>query len=175
VNRGVVLTGREESRAHAGGVSSPSADKPKSDAGASLAKLNSSVSDVEDHHGDKRAGGRPRSVVILVSPAGVVNGTEVAAMSDDESRARIPTTTVFSRIGPDQNQNHQGGTKDGTRCRLSGDGVNDAVALASRGRRHLRRLRNAVAKGRRRRSATGQDLGVLAEGVMEGRRIFATP
>jgi len=50
-------------------------------------------------------------------------------MSDDELEAAIPTTPYFPhRPGPEVT-NHQGGTKDRTRCRFLGDGVNDAVAL----------------------------------------------
>ena len=111
---------------------------------------------------------------IGVACAGVVNGTEVAAMSDDELEAAIPTTTVFSRIGPDQKSRIiKVARRTGRDVAFLGDGVNDAVALHHADVGISVDSGTDVAKDAADVVLLDKDLGVLAEGVMEGRRIFA--
>jgi len=110
---------------------------------------------------------------IGVACAGVVNGTEVAAMSDDELEAAIPTTTVFPASARTRSHESSRWHEGRTRCRLSGDGVNDAVALHHADVGISVDSGTDVAKDAADVVLLDKDLGVLAEGVMEGRRIFA--
>ena len=150
------------------------ADKPKSDAGASLAKLQQLGIDVKIITGDNGQVAAKVCRDIGVACAGVVNGTEVAAMSDDELEAAIPTTTVFSRIGPDQKSRIiKVARRTGRDVAFLGDGVNDAVALHHADVGISVDSGTDVAKDAADVVLLDKDLGVLAEGVMEGRRIFA--
>jgi Mg2+-importing ATPase len=95
-------------------------------------------------------------------------------MDDDALAAAIPDTTVFSRVGPDQKARIvKVARRDGADVAFMGDGVNDAVAL------HVADVgisvdsATDVAKDAADIVLLDKDLGVLATGVAEGRRIFA--
>jgi Mg2+-importing ATPase len=104
----------------------------------------------------------------------VLSGVEVEKMSDDELEAAIPTTTVFARIGPDQKSRIiKVARRTGRDVAYMGDGVNDAVALHHADVGISVDSGTDVAKDAADVVLLDKDLGVLAEGVMEGRRIFA--
>jgi Mg2+-importing ATPase len=150
------------------------ADKPKSDAGASLAKLQQLGVEVKIITGDNGQVAAKVCRDIGLACAGVVSGTELEAMSDDELEAAIPTTTVFARIGPDQKSRIiKVARRTGRDVAFLGDGVNDAVALHHADVGISVDSGTDVAKDAADVVLLDKDLGVLAEGVMEGRRIFA--
>jgi Mg2+-importing ATPase len=150
------------------------ADKPKSDAGASLGKLQQLGVEVKIITGDNGQVAAKVCRDIGLACAGVVSGTEVKAMSDDELEAAIPTTTVFARIGPDQKSRIiKVARRTGRDVAFLGDGVNDAVALHHADVGISVDSGTDVAKDAADVVLLDKDLGVLAEGVMEGRRIFA--
>ena len=150
------------------------ADKPKSDAGASLEKLQQLGVEVKIITGDNGQVAAKVCRDIGLACAGVVSGTEVEAMSDDELEAAIPTTTVFARIGPDQKSRIiKVARRTGRDVAFLGDGVNDAVALHHADVGISVDSGTDVAKDAADVVLLDKDLGVLAEGVMEGRRIFA--
>ena len=150
------------------------ADKPKSDAGASLAKLQQLGVEVKIITGDNGQVAAKVCRDIGLACAGVVSGTDVQAMSDDELEAAIPTTTVFARIGPDQKSRIiKVARRTGRDVAFLGDGVNDAVALHHADVGISVDSGTDVAKDAADVVLLDKDLGVLAEGVMEGRRIFA--
>jgi len=104
---------------------------------------------------------------------GVLSGPELESLDDDQLEAAIATTTIFARIGPAQKSRIiKVARRTGRDVAFLGDGVNDAVAL------HHADVGISVDPDRRRKDAADvvlldKDLGVLADGVMEGRRIFA--
>ena len=150
------------------------ADKPKSDAGASLAKLEQLGVEVKIITGDNGQVAAKVCRDIGLACAGVVSGTEVEAMSDDQLELAIPTTTVFARIGPDQKSRIINvARRTGRDVAFLGDGVNDAVALHHADVGISVDSGTDVAKDAADVVLLDKDLGVLAEGVMEGRRIFA--
>ncbi len=150
------------------------ADKPKSDAGASLGKLQQLGVEVKIITGDNGQVAAKVCRDIGLACAGVVSGTDVQAMSDDELEAAIPTTTVFARIGPDQKSRIiKVARRTGRDVAFLGDGVNDAVALHHADVGISVDSGTDVAKDAADVVLLDKDLGVLAEGVMEGRRIFA--
>ena len=150
------------------------ADKPKSDAGASLGKLQQLGVEVKIITGDNGQVAAKVCRDIGLACAGVVSGTDVEAMSDDELEAAIPTTTVFARIGPDQKSRIiKVARRTGRDVAFLGDGVNDAVALHHADVGISVDSGTDVAKDAADVVLLDKDLGVLAEGVMEGRRIFA--
>ena len=106
------------------------ADRPKADAGASIAKLRALGVEVKIITGDNGLVAAKVCSEIGLACAGVLNGAEVEALSDDELAAAIPTTTVFARIGPDQKSRIiKVARRTGKDVAFLGDGVNDAVAL----------------------------------------------
>ena len=104
----------------------------------------------------------------------MLSGAEVEALDDDHLEAAIPTTTVFARISPDQKSRIiKVARRTGKDVAFLGDGVNDAVALHHADVGISVDSGTDVAKDAADVVLLDKDLGVLAEGVMEGRRIFA--
>jgi Mg2+-importing ATPase len=149
-------------------------DPPKPDAADSLARLATLGIDVKIVTGDNE---RVAQKVCndLGLPAGeVVNGSSIDALSDEELRAKIPATTIFARVTPEQKsriilQARAGGIDVG----YMGDGVNDAVALHDADVGISVESAVDVAKDAADILLLKKDLGTLADGVVEGRRIFA--
>ena len=111
---------------------------------------------------------------IGVDCTGVLSGAEVDSLDDDQLEAAIPATTVFARISPDQKSRIiKVARRTGKDVAFLGDGVNDAVALHHADVGISVDSGTDVAKEAADVVLLDKDLGVLAEGVMEGRRIFA--
>ena len=105
---------------------------------------------------------------------GIMTGAELQVLSDDELAAAIPDTTIFARVSPDQKSRIiKVARSRGTDIAFLGDGVNDAVALHAADVGISVDSAADVAKDAADIVLLDKDLGVLAEGVMEGRRIFA--
>ncbi len=149
------------------------ADRPKADAGASIAQLERLGVDVKIITGDNGLVAAKVCLEIGLDCAGVLNGEEVEALSDDRLEAAILTTTVFARISPDQKSRIiKVARRTGKDVAFLGDGVNDAVALHHADVGISVDSGTDVAKDAADVVLLDKDLSVLAEGVMEGRRIF---
>jgi Mg2+-importing ATPase len=149
-------------------------DRPKADAGASIAKLNRLEIAVKVITGDNGtvAGKVCRDIGLDVE--GVLTGAELEQLDDDALAAAIPHTTVFARVSPDQKSRIiKLARRGGVDVAFLGDGVNDAVALHAADVGISVESATDVAKDAADIVLLDKDLGVLAEGVMEGRRIFA--
>jgi Mg2+-importing ATPase len=150
------------------------ADRPKADAGSSIAQLQRLGVDVKIITGDNGLVAAKVCADIGFHCAAVLTGTEVESLDDEHLAAAIPATTVFARISPDQKSRiikvARGTGKD---VAFLGDGVNDAVALHHADVGISVDSGTDVAKDAADVVLLDKDLGVLAEGVMEGRRIFA--
>jgi Mg2+-importing ATPase len=150
------------------------ADRPKADAGASIAQLERLGVEVKIITGDNGLVASKVCSEIGVNCSGVLTGTQVEALDDDALEAAILTTTVFARIGPDQKSRIiKVARRTGKDVAFLGDGVNDAVALHHADVGISVDSGTDVAKDAADVVLLDKDLGVLAEGVMEGRRIFA--
>jgi P-type Mg2+ transporter len=149
-------------------------DRPKQGVAAAVAKLVGLGVTIKVITGDNGtvAAKVCRDIGLLVD--GVITGAELAALSDDEAAERIAATTVFSRISPEQKARIVAiARRTGIDVAFLGDGVNDAVALHAADIGISVESATDVAKDAADIVLLDKDLGVLAEGILEGRRIFA--
>jgi len=109
-----------------------------------------------------------------IEVAGVLTGADLARLDDKGLAAAIPGTTVFARVSPDQKSRIITVARStGADVAFMGDGVNDAVAIHHADVGISVDSGTDVAKDAADVVLLEKDLGVLATGVMEGRRIFA--
>jgi Mg2+-importing ATPase len=149
-------------------------DRPKADAGDAIARLAALGISVRIITGDNGAVAAKVCRDINMPVHGIVTGAELDAIDDDALAALIPNTTVFARVGPDQKSRIvKVARRDGADVAFLGDGVNDAVALHVADVGISVNSATDVAKDAADIVMLDKDLGVLADGVTEGRRIFA--
>ena len=150
------------------------ADRPKADAGSAIAQLGRLGVQVKIITGDNGLVAAKVCSQIGMDCTGVVSGSELESLDDDQLAASIETTTVFARISPDQKSRIiKVARRTGKDVAFLGDGVNDAVALHHADVGISVDSGTDVAKEAADVVLLDKDLGVLADGVMEGRRIFA--
>lgn len=150
------------------------ADRIKSDARESLATLARLGVDVKVITGDNGLVAAKVCGDLGLSVAGIVTNVDLASMDDDHLAAAIPATTIFARVSPDDKSRViKVARRTGKDVAFLGDGVNDAVALHHADVGISVDSGTDVAKDAADVVLLDKDLGVLAEGVMEGRRIFS--
>ncbi|MEV2225958.1 magnesium-translocating P-type ATPase [Nocardia vinacea] len=107
-------------------------------------------------------------------PGGVLTGPEIDRLDDPQLRERISTTTIFARVDPEQKARIVHAERAcGVDVAFLGDGVNDALALHAADVGISVDSATDVAKDAADVVLLEKDLHLLADGVMEGRRIFA--
>jgi P-type Mg2+ transporter len=149
-------------------------DRPKADAGQSIAKLNGLGVTVKVITGDNPIVAAKVCRDLGLEVEQVRTGAELEQLDDDALAAAIGHTTVFARISPDQKSRIiKVARRTGVDVAFLGDGVNDAVALHAADVGVSVEGATDVAKDAADIVLLDKDLGVLADGVMEGRRIFA--
>ena len=103
-----------------------------------------------------------------------LTGVQIEQLSDEQLASQIDATTVFARIAPEQKARIiRVQRAAGADVAFMGDGVNDAVALHHADVGISVDTATDVAKDAADIVLLDRDLGVLADGVVEGRRIFA--
>ena len=117
----------------------------------------------------------PRSAATSASTVGeVLSGADLDRLDDDALAAALPATTVFARVAPSQKARIVKVARTlHTDVAFLGDGVNDAVALHAADVGISVESGTDVAKDAADIVLLDKDLAVLADGVVEGRRIFA--
>jgi Mg2+-importing ATPase len=149
-------------------------DRPKADAGAAVSELASLGIDVKIITGDNGTVAAKVCHDIGIPVAAVLTGTEIEELDDDALATAIPGTTIFARVGPDQKSRLiKVARRTGVDVAFLGDGVNDAAALHAADIGISVESATEVAKDAADIVLLDKDLGVLADGVREGRRIFA--
>jgi Mg2+-importing ATPase len=149
-------------------------DRPKANARASLDQLEALGITVKIATGDNARVAEKVCDELGVLSGGTLTGAAVEAMSDPELAAAAREASIFARVSPEQKARiirllRQSGGSVG----FMGDGVNDALALHAADIGISVDSATDVAKDAADVVLLDKDLGVLAEGVMEGRRIFA--
>jgi P-type Mg2+ transporter len=124
-------------------------------------------------------GDNPRVAVKVCSELGIpvtgtLTGSQLDEMDDHALEAALPNTNIFARVTPEQKSRIIRLQRvQHTDVAFLGDGVNDAVALHDADVGISVESATDVAKDAADIVLLEKDLGILADGVVEGRRIFS--
>ena len=150
------------------------ADNPKSAARGSLAQLAALGIEVKIATGDNPQVAEKVCAELGLLSKGTVTGSRLEQIGDGELDAVARDHTIFARISPEQKARLISSLRrTGRSVGFLGDGVNDALALHSADVGISVDTATDVAKDAADVVLMDKDLGVLATGVAEGRRIFA--
>lgn len=104
----------------------------------------------------------------------ILTGSEIAALSGEELKARVREAELFAEVDPGQKEAIILALKDaGAVVGYMGDGINDAPALHAADVGISVESASDIAKSAASIVLLEQDLGVLLAGIREGRKIFA--
>lgn len=150
------------------------ADNPKADVHDSLSRLKALGIEVKVATGDNPSVAEKVCNDIGLPSKGTITGAELQQLSDEELTVVARNHTIFARISPEQKARVISSLRNSQRSvGFLGDGVNDALALHSADVGISVDTATDVAKDAADVVLLEKDLGVLADGVAEGRRIFA--
>ncbi|MEA9983820.1 magnesium-translocating P-type ATPase [Subtercola sp. RTI3] len=149
-------------------------DKPKPDARDSLERLRQLGVSVKIATGDNALVAEKVLEDIGLSSGGTLTGSDIDAMTDADLKIAAAAATIFARVSPEQKARVITALRHtGRAVAFLGDGVNDALALHQADIGISVETAADVAKDAADVLLLDKDLGVLADGVIEGRRIFA--
>jgi Mg2+-importing ATPase len=149
-------------------------DKPKPAAAASLQRLAALGITVKICTGDNPLVAEKVCTELGLVSGGTLTGPDLERMTDEILTVAAQSTTIFARVSPEQKARlirllrHRGRAVG-----FLGDGVNDALALHAADVGISVDTATDVAKDAADIILLDKDLGVIADGVTEGRRIFA--
>ncbi len=149
-------------------------DRPKDSAAASIARLGELGITVKVVTGDNPVVAETVCRQIGLDSGGTLAGPDLDTMDDDALDAAMADTSIFARVSPQQKARILSAQRRcGSAVAFMGDGVNDALALHHADVGISVDTATDVAKDAADIILLEQDLGVVADGVAEGRRIFA--
>jgi Mg2+-importing ATPase len=150
------------------------ADPPKADAAESIARLLRLGIELKVLTGDNERTAAHVCRELGLPVKGTARGADLGGLSEDQLARLVAETTIFARVGPEQKEALVAAAqRNGDDVAFLGDGVNDALAL--HGADVGISVDGAVDVAREAADVVllEKSLGVLADGVAEGRRIFA--
>ncbi len=148
-------------------------DPPKASARQALVRLASLGIDVKVITGDNPLVAQRVCTELGLAVRGVVTGSELRGLDDETLRDLVARTTIFARVSPEDKERIVRAQRAGGDVAFLGDGVNDASAIHAADIGISVDTATDVAKDAADIVLLEKDLGVLADGVIEGRRIFA--
>jgi Mg2+-importing ATPase len=148
-------------------------DRPKADAHEALEQLKRLDVAVKIITGDNDRVAQKVCTDIGLAVDGTLTGAQLDLLDDAQLAAALPKTTIFARVNPEQKSRVIKAERAlGSTVGFLGDGVNDAVALHDADVGISVQTATDVAKDAADIVLLDKDLGILAGGVVEGRRIF---
>ena len=149
-------------------------DQPKPSAAGSIARVGTLGITVKIVTGDNPIVAETVCRTLGMVSAGTLTGVEVDALDDDALTEAVTHTSIFARVSPEQKARILSAQRRaGSAVAFLGDGVNDALALHHADVGISVDSATDVAKDAADIILLERDLDVLADGVAEGRRIFA--
>jgi Mg2+-importing ATPase len=149
-------------------------DRPKPDAADALSRLERLGVEVKVITGDNDLVAKKVCEDVGLEVRGAITGSELDALDDAELARRLPQTTIFARVTPEQKSRVVKAQRQlGADVGFLGDGVNDAVALHDADAGISVDSATDVAKDAADIVLLDKDLAILADGIVEGRRTFA--
>jgi Mg2+-importing ATPase len=149
-------------------------DPPKSDAAAAVARLARLGVELKVLTGDHERSAAGVCERLGVPVKGAARGDDVESLDGPVLAELIARTTVFARVTPEQKARIVAAAQHpGTDVAFLGDGVNDALALRQADVGISVDTAMDVAREAADVVLLEKSLDVLADGVVEGRRIFA--
>jgi Mg2+-importing ATPase len=149
-------------------------DRPKDDARKSLQRLADLGITVKIATGDNARVAERVCADLGLTAGATLTGVELDELSDPELGELVGETRIFARVSPEQKARVIRLLRaNGSAVGFLGDGVNDALALHDADIGISVDTATDVAKDAADVVLLDKDLGVLADGVTEGRRIFA--
>ena len=150
------------------------ADEPKAAARQSLSELADLGIELKIATGDNPRVAEKVCADLGLASKGTITGAQLEPLGDDEFAEAAQNHTIFARISPEQKARLIASLRrNGRSVGFLGDGVNDALALHAADVGISVDSAADVAKDAADVLLLEKDLGVLATGVAEGRRIFA--
>ncbi|WP_309230639.1 magnesium-translocating P-type ATPase [Nocardia sp. SYP-A9097] len=150
------------------------ADPPKSTAHHAITRLTALGVRVKVITGDNPKVAARVCAQLGLPPGDSLTGVEVDRLTDAELTEKLHTTTIFARIDPEQKARIVRAQRAlGVDVAYLGDGVNDALALHAADVGISVDSATDVAKDAADVVLLEKDLQVLADGVTQGRRVFA--
>jgi Mg2+-importing ATPase len=148
-------------------------DPPKAGAADSLRRLAGLGITVKIATGDNAVVAEKVCADLGLTSGGTLTGAGIDALDDAGLTAAATEATIFARVSPEQKARLVRLLRHGHDVGFLGDGVNDALALHAADVGLSVDTAADVAKDAADVVLLQKDLGVLADGVAEGRRIFA--
>ncbi|OBC00408.1 magnesium-translocating P-type ATPase [Mycobacterium sp. 852013-50091_SCH5140682] len=150
------------------------ADEPKAAARQSLTELAALGIELKIATGDNAQVAEKVCGDLGLASKGTITGSQLDGLDDDSFAKATADHTIFARISPEQKARLvTAARRTGRSVGFLGDGVNDALALHAADVGISVDTATDVAKDAADVVLLEKDLGVLATGVAEGRRIFA--
>jgi Mg2+-importing ATPase len=150
------------------------ADPPKADAKETLQQLKDLGVGLKVITGDNRAVAASISHRVGIESPVIVTGSDLRTLSEEAVRQRVHDADVFAEVEPNQKEQIILALKHGGQVvGYLGDGINDASALHAADVGISVATAVDVAREAAQVVLLKQDLGVLVQGVREGRRTFA--
>ena len=149
-------------------------DPTKADAAEAIAELVSLGVATKVITGDNRYAAAHAAAAVGLSVEGLLTGDEMATLTPEQLTARVATTAVFAEIDPLHKEAIVAALRAaGRTVGYLGDGINDAPSLRNADVGISVDTAVDVAKHSASVVLLDKDLAVLAEGIRQGRRVFA--
>lgn len=149
-------------------------DPPKETVATAISRLHAAGVGVKIISGDAEAVIKHLVTVLELPTQGMLTGAEIDELSDKQLAVRVQSVDLFARVSPEQKRriiealsthNHVIG--------YLGDGINDGPAIRAADVGVSVQNASEVARQAADIILLEQDLGVIADGVEEGRRTFS--